>query len=125
MNFRRLEVLDDAHHVGAEVLVELQRPFIVVGVAVAARVPGGGAKALGEEFDLVAPVAPVAADAVQEEQQRPAAGDRDGEPRRRLDEDGVQGYSALAPEIFTARERLSLSFLMYAANSPGEDPTTS
>ena len=45
--------------------------------------------------------------------------------RRGLDVDGFQGYSALAPEIFTARARFSLSFFMYAANSSGELPTTS
>ena len=40
----RLEVLGDAQHVAGEVL-ELQRAFVVVGVAVAARVPGGGLEA--------------------------------------------------------------------------------
>lgn len=55
---------------------------------------------------------PVPPDAVQEEEQRSLAGDRQREARRRPGEDGFQLYSALAPEIFTARCRLSLSFLM-------------
>jgi hypothetical protein len=55
---------------------------------------------------------PVPADAVQEEKQRPLPGDRQREARRGPGEDGFQRYSALAPEIFTARSRLSLSFRM-------------
>jgi hypothetical protein len=47
---------------------------------------------------------------MQKENRRALAGDREGEPRRRFDEDRFQGYSALAPEIFTARARLALSF---------------
>jgi hypothetical protein len=54
----------------------------------------------------------VAADAVQEHDERAAAGDAQRDARRAGDEDGVQGYSALAPEIFTARARLSLSLRM-------------
>jgi hypothetical protein len=104
-------VLGDAQHVAGEV-VELQRSLVVVGVAVAARVPRRRAKAPREELDLVAPVAAVAADAVQEQDQLAAAGDGDRESRRRLDKNAFQGYSALAPEIFTARARLSLSLRM-------------
>jgi hypothetical protein len=79
-------VLGDAQHVAGEV-VELQRAFVVVGVAVAACVPGGGVKPVGgEEIDLAGPVAPVAADAVQKQDQLAMAGDRNRETRGRLDE---------------------------------------
>lgn len=59
------------------------------------------------------------------ELERPAARDRECESRSRSDEDGFQGYSTLAPEIFTARPLLSLSVRRNAANSSGELPTTS
>lgn len=65
------------------------------------------------------------ADAVQEEKQRPLAGDRQREARRASDEDGFQPYSALAPEIFTACPRFSRSTLMKLENASGELPTTS
>ena len=55
---------------------------------------------------------PVAADAVQEQHERPAPGDREGDARCRADMDRLQCYSALAPEIFTARALLSESRLM-------------
>lgn len=55
---------------------------------------------------------PMPADAVQEEEQRSLARDRQREARRGPGEDGFQRYSALAPEIFTARRRLSLSVFM-------------
>ena len=54
----------------------------------------------------------VAADAVDEEKERPAARYGKRKARRRADEDGFQDYSALAPEIFTARPRFSKSFFM-------------
>lgn len=57
--------------------------------------------------------------------ERPVAGDRDREAGRSADEGRPQAYSTFAPEIFTARPRLSKSFFMYAANSAGELPTTS
>ncbi len=87
----------------------MQSSFVVVGVAVAARVPGGRAKPLREEVKLRRPVRAVAADAVQEYDERPSAGDGYGDARRRAYEERFQDYSALAPEIFTARARLSLS----------------
>ena len=112
MHLFRSEMVGDAHHVGGEVLIELQRAFIVLGIAVAPRVPGGGPEVGREEFDLPRPVAPAAADAVQEEEESAFAGDRYGQARDRPDTNGSQGYSAFAPEIFTARPRLSLSFRM-------------
>ena len=106
------EVLGDAQHVAGEV-VEVQRPLVVVGFPVAARVPRRRLVALRrKERHLGVPVLPVPADAVQEQDQRAASGDRDREPRRRPDEDRLQGYSALAPEIFTALLLLSESLLM-------------
>jgi len=68
---------------------------------------------------------PVPADAVQEEEQRSLAGDRQREARRGPDEDRFQCYSALAPEIFTAWPRFSRSTFMKLENSSGELPTTS
>ena len=83
-------MLGDAQQVGGEVLVELQRAFVVLGVAVAARVPGGGPEMAREELDLACPVAPAAADAVQEEEQGAFAGDRHGKARRGPDADRFQ-----------------------------------
>jgi hypothetical protein len=82
-------MLGDAQHVAGEV-VELQRAVVVVGIAVAARVPGSGLEVVREEFDLAGPVAPVAADAVEKEDEGPAAGDRDSETRCRFDENRFQ-----------------------------------
>src|SRR5258708_34652669 len=63
---------------------------IVVGLAVAARVPGGRGKAGRREgLDLPEPVAPVAADAVQEQHQRPVALEGHREARRWPDERGL------------------------------------
>jgi hypothetical protein len=85
-----LEVLGEAHDIAGE-MVELQRAFVVVRVAVAARIPGGGAvPMLGEELDLAGPVAPVAADAVEKQDQLAMAGDRNRKARCRLDEGCVQ-----------------------------------
>ena len=53
----------------------------------------------------------VAADAVQEDHQRPVAMDAQRDARRGADVDEFH-YSAFAPEIFTARPRLSRSFVM-------------
>ena len=52
---------------------------------------------------------PMPADPVQEEHERPSAGDREREARDRPDENRFQCYSALAPEIFTAKPRFSRS----------------
>jgi len=54
----------------------------------------------------------MAADAVQEQDERAAPGDADRDARRTGDENRFQGYSALAPEMRTARARLSLSLRM-------------
>jgi hypothetical protein len=105
------KVRGDAQDVARE-MVELQGALVVVRFAVAARIPCRRGVVLREVFELLAPVAVVAADAVQEEEQRPFARDGDCDARRGTDVDGFQGYSAFAPEIFTARARLSLSFLM-------------
>jgi hypothetical protein len=92
--------------------LKIQGPRVVLRIAVTARVPGSGFESRGKELELPVPAMAITADAVQEEDERPLARDRDREPRRGADEDGVQGYSAFAPEILTARARLSLSLLM-------------
>src|SRR6185312_11887638 len=86
----RLEMVGDAQHVAGEVLVELQRTVVVLGVAVATRVPRGRFEAAREELDLAIPVAPVAADAMQQENERSLAGDGDGKARGRPDVDRLQ-----------------------------------
>lgn len=68
---------------------------------------------------------PMPADAVQEEEQRPFAGDRQREARCGPGEDGFQPYSAFAPEIFTASPRFWRSIFMKLEKSSGELPTTS
>jgi hypothetical protein len=98
--------IQKAKNVRGEV-AEVQRAFVIVRIAVAARVPGDGGEAAREELELRIPRAPVAADAVQEDDVRSLSRDREREPRRPGDEQRVQAYSALAPEIFTARPRLS------------------
>jgi hypothetical protein len=67
----------------------------------------------------------VAAHTVDEQHERAAPGDRNREARRGADENRFQDYSALAPEIFTARPRLWKSFFRKTANSPGVLPMTS
>jgi hypothetical protein len=69
---------------------ELERALVVVGIAVAARVPGGGAIARGEERELGVPVAAVAADAVQEDEELALARERQREARRGADPDCFQ-----------------------------------
>ena len=54
----------------------------------------------------------VAADAVQEQQQRAPAGDSHRDAGQARYQDGFQDYSTLAPEILTACARFWLSFLM-------------
>jgi hypothetical protein len=78
-----LQPVDDAQQVGAEI-AELERPAIIAR-AIAARVPGGGGEMLGEDRELVAPVAAIAADAVKKEEKRAAAGDVDGDVRMGTD----------------------------------------
>src|SRR5437879_11552044 len=101
-------MLRHAQHVAGEML-EVQRALVVVGIAVAARVPGGGPEMLGKHRQLQIPVAAIAAYSVQEQHQRARSLDRNRDARRRLDEDGFHAYSALAPEILTACARLALS----------------
>ena len=91
---------------------EFQRSLVVLGVAVAARVPRRRSEPPRDDLELRVPRAAVAADAVQEDDERSLARDSEGEPRRSADERRFQAYSALAPEIFTARPRLSKSFFM-------------
>jgi hypothetical protein len=111
VGFFGIEVTKDAQQVGGKAM-KIERAFIVVGIAVAARVPGGRGEPAREELDLRVPGAAAAADAVQEKDQRSLARDREREARRCADENRFQAYSALAPEILTARPRLSKSFLM-------------
>src|SRR5438309_7066290 len=106
-------------------MLEVQRALVVVGIAVAARVPGGGREMLGKHRQLQIPVAAIAAYAVQEQHQRTRSLDRDRDARCWFDEDGSHAYSALAPEIFTAMPRAARSFLRKLENSAGEPPTTS
>jgi hypothetical protein len=85
-----LEVIGDPQNVAGK-SVELERAFVVVGVAVAARIPGRGAEPMrGKEGDLAGPIAPVTADAVEKQDQLAMAGDRNRKARCRLDEDRVQ-----------------------------------
>jgi hypothetical protein len=118
-------LVEHALEVAAEI-GKIERPGVILGVAVAARIPGHGAVAPRERFDLPVPVVPVAADAVQEEYEGPGARDRERNARLRADEDRFDaGYSTRAPEIFTARARLALSVLRNASKVSGELPTTS
>jgi len=70
-------------------------------------------------------VPPASADAVQEEDERPATRDGEGYARRGPGEERFQCYSAFAPEIFTAWPRFSRSVFMKLLKSSGELPTTS
>src|SRR5207237_10640622 len=84
-------------------IVELQRTLVVVRIAIAARVPGGGLEAMArKEPELLQPVITVAADAVQEEHERAAPLHRDGDARRAGNEEHFRRHSAFAPEIFPA-----------------------
>jgi hypothetical protein len=79
----------DAQHVGAEV-IEAERPFVILGIAVAARIRRGDSEVAVKVLELRRPIAPVAADAVQKKDELARARDRDREPRRGFDENGVQ-----------------------------------
>src|SRR4051812_8042233 len=119
------EEVDRAMHVGGEIL-EPQRALVVVRVAVAARVPCGGPEpVLREKGELVLPMVAVAADPVEEEHERPASRGGHCDARGARNQRGPGRHSALAPEIFTARPRLSLSLRMYSAKASGLLPTTS
>jgi len=116
------EAVEHPREVGAEV-GERQRAVVVVGVAVATRVPRGGGEVLAERAQLVVPVLAVTADAVQTHDERPGARNAQRDARRRTDEDGL--HSAFAPESLTARPRASRSVTMNAANASGELATRS
>ena len=73
-------MIEQAQHVAGEI-AEIERPVIVVRLAVAARVPGDRVELLGEDRDLVVPVGAVAADAVHEQDQRPLARMVEGDAR--------------------------------------------
>ena len=103
----------------------MQRAVVVVRVTVTARVPCRGLEVPAECGELPVPIVPVAADAMQKKNKRAVALHRERKARRRFDDDDLRAYSNFAPEIFTARSRLSLSDLRKAANSSGELPTTS
>ena len=60
---------------------------------------------------LTVPAA-VTRDAVQEHDERAAAGDAQCDARRTGYQNGFQAYSTLAPEILTASARFALSFSM-------------
>ena len=96
MRLRRAEVVEHAHDV-VGVVGEREGTFIVVAVAVAARVPGDGVEERREGRHLVRPVAPVAADAVQEDDEIALAGVLDGDMRRGADlDDGGRGHAGLS-----------------------------
>src|SRR6185369_8867321 len=120
-----IQKIDRPEQVRGEIL-ELERALVVVGIAVAARVPRGGLESvLRKEGELVLPVVAIAADAVEEQDQRPPSRARHRDARAARNQRGPGRHSAFAPEIFTARARLSLSLRMYAANASGPLPTTS
>ena len=63
-------------------IAEIQRPLVIVAVAVAAGVPRDRPEAVsGEGLDLLGPVGSVAADAVHEDEQGAVSGLVDGEIR--------------------------------------------
>ena len=82
------EMIEHAHEIGRE-RRELERAFVIVRIAVAARPrrPRDGAR---EKLELRGPVAAVAADAVQEEDRLAFAGERQREARRGTDEERFQ-----------------------------------
>ena len=82
----RPETVEHPEHILREV-PEIERAFIIVRAAIAARIPGDGVEAAAERLDLPRPVLPVAADPVQEEHQRarprPVDARAGASPRRR------------------------------------------
>jgi hypothetical protein len=89
-------MIEHAHEIGRE-RRELQQAFVVVGIAVAARVPGGRAIAQAKERQLRVPVAAVAADAVKEEDELALARERQREARRGTDEERFQATRLSRP----------------------------
>ena len=94
MKLFRAEAGGDAQHVGGEI-IEAERAFVVVGIAVAARVGRRYAEVTVEVLELRGPVAAVAADAVEKKDELAVARDRDREPRRRIDENRIQEVTPL------------------------------
>lgn len=75
------EMIENAQQVGVEI-VEIERPFIIVRAAIAARIPGHHPEIRGEVAQVVLPVRPVAADAVQENNGVAPPGDIDRDAGR-------------------------------------------
>ena len=74
-----LEMVQQPSEVVGEIR-EVERAFVIVGEAVAARIPRDGAKAVGGECrELIAPVRPMAPDAVKKDDDRPFAGGIEGD----------------------------------------------
>jgi len=90
----RAEVHGHAQHVAREI-VEGERPFVIIRIAIAARVGRDYAEVALEKFNLSSPVAPVAADAVEKNDKLAIARDRDREPWRRIDVNSVQALLRL------------------------------
>src|SRR5580704_9017180 len=80
----RVEAIEHPDKIKGEV-TEIERPVVIVAIAVAARIPGDRMKAIAEGGNLVVPVGAVAADAVQENHERSGAGVIDCEARRPWD----------------------------------------
>src|SRR5215469_14200975 len=80
MRASRTEVIEHAPQVGGEI-AEVERAFVVVAVAIAARIPCDRMKVPAECGELIAPVGTIPPDSVQEDRQRPGADTFDGDPR--------------------------------------------
>ena len=91
-----LEMVEHAHEV-ARVVEEVERPLVVVALAVAARVPGDRVPVPGEGGEIGMPVALVAADAVQEHHEVARAHVIDGDVRRRSDAHRAPGCHVASP----------------------------
>src|SRR5262249_6313878 len=81
MRSRRSEMIEHATQIVSEV-AEVERPFIVVAVAVAARIPGRRVEIAGEYWKLFSPVRAVPREAVKEDQERSPADVLDCDLRR-------------------------------------------
>ncbi len=91
---RGLEMVEHAHEI-ARVIHEIERPLVIVALAVAARVPGDRMPVPGKGCEIGMPVALVAADSMQEHRQMPRAHVIDGNVRRRSDANrGPPGHVA-------------------------------
>ena len=82
-----LEPVEHPERVAREI-AEIERAFVVVRVAVAARVPGDGMEGATHGFELRGPIRPVATDPVHEEHQGARPHPIEREPGCSLDEDG-------------------------------------